>query len=94
MGTNCSIIPLTETMVSEGANTNFKRPNPESRQPTDAIGCSLGGHLADPCGRRRAYLSGQERPFAPRGAVKPIGRKRMPVIQWVARYWIQPIGKS
>ena len=94
MGTKYSIIPLTVTMVSRGANANFNRPKPKSGHISAVAGCSLEGRLTHSGVHRKTDGNDRENEFDHRAVVKPIGSRQMPVIQWVARCWIQPIGRT
>jgi hypothetical protein len=81
-------------MVSLGAKANLKRLNPKSGHETRAAGCLSGSGLSNPSGCRHPLSSGWKKPLAARDFVKPVEKKRLLVIQWVARHWVQPIGRA
>ena len=80
-------------MVSLGAKANLKKPGPESGRKTRAAGCLSDGGLPDSSECRHRRSTGQKIPFTGGGPVAPVEKKRQLVVQWIARYWIQPIGK-
>ena len=82
-----------EGMVSLGANANLKKPNPKSGRKTMAGGRFSNGGLSNPAGTSYRHSSGRRSSFALWSPVKPAETSRMPVTQWIARCWIQPIGK-
>jgi hypothetical protein len=80
-------------MVSLGTNANLEKPNPESGRKAVLGDCLSGSGLSKQCGSRDRHLHDRKRIFVHPAFAKPVGKKRMPVIQWVARCWVQPIGK-
>jgi hypothetical protein len=80
-------------MVSLGAKANLKKPGPESGRKTRAAGCLSDGGLPDSSGCRHRRSTGQKIPFTGGDRIAPVEKKRQLVVQWIARYWIQPIGK-
>ncbi len=81
-------------MVSLGAKANLKTPNPKAGQKAGAAGFLSGSGFSHSNGCRHPLSSDCKKSLADRGFVKPVGKKRLPVIYWVARYWVQPIGKA
>jgi hypothetical protein len=80
-------------MVSLGAKANLKRLNSKlEHKARTAGGLSETGFL-DPRARTNRPLARRDRAGGHAGPVKPAGKERMPVARWVARGWIQPIGK-
>jgi len=79
-------------MVSR-ANANLKKPNPKSGHTTAAGDRLSDSGLSKQCGNQDRHPYNRGKMFGHRALAKLVGKKRMPVIQWVARCWVQPIGK-
>jgi hypothetical protein len=58
-----------------------------------AGGCFSDTGFLIPRARANRHPSCRESSCDHGGPVKPVGKERMPVAQWVARCWILPIGK-
>jgi len=80
-------------MVSLGAKANLKKPGPESGRKTRVASCRSDGGLPGSSRCRHPLSPGQKIPFMGGDLVAPVEKKRQLVVQWITRYWIQPIGK-
>jgi len=76
------------------SRVNLKKPNFKLKHKIITGDRFSNNRSSDQCGCRQRQSSGREKSFAHRASVKAVARKPMPVIQWVAGYWIQPIGGS
>jgi hypothetical protein len=80
-------------MVSLGAKTNLKKANSKLERKAMADGCLSDTGFLNPRAGANRPPSRRESLCVHGGPVKPVGKERMLVGQWVARCWIQPIGK-
>jgi hypothetical protein len=94
LGTNCPIKALkSEGVDVPSAKENLKKAEPKSERGTRTGGRFSNSGLRSPCAQRVGLSSRQGDSAMRLDPDKPAGMSRMPVTQWVAGCWIQPIDK-
>jgi hypothetical protein len=80
-------------MVFLGAKADLKKPNSKLEHKVMSVRRFSDAGFLNPRAGASRPPSRRESSCVHGEPVKPAGKERMRVAQWVARCWVQPIGK-